>query len=148
MLTIIKIFTLLWPFIKEMAFGRKTVREAVQTNKLKTSILLVLIVSVLLNVFSFSKIVAISRQYIMLDKKYKAAEGAQKTLPSAKSTEPKLIPVPPASSDTPSVERTVSNKPRIVVDVKKQEAIERYNRLKANLDAIKKRQEQEQHDDR
>lgn len=62
--------TLLWPFLKELFLGKKTLREALKTNKGRVFIILAIIGSVVMNIWLVPNIVRISADYVELKHKY------------------------------------------------------------------------------
>lgn len=78
----------LWPFVSEMFFGGKSLKDVVRTNKLMSVILVVLALSLTLNYFSIGKLwdLAVDKQ------KNKAPQSAQQP------DKPLLPPGYPASA--------------------------------------------------
>jgi hypothetical protein len=58
--SLLKIAIALWPFIKEMFFAGKSVKQVVMENKLLTFVLFMLAFSVILNFLSFGKLIDIA----------------------------------------------------------------------------------------
>lgn len=69
-----KLISFLFPFLKEMMLGEKTVREAFKTNKMRV----VMLGLILLVFFGFAvtvpKLIRISADYVMLERKYHTLE--------------------------------------------------------------------------
>lgn len=61
---IIKLMGFIWPFIKEMILGDKTVAEAVATNKIKTLLISIGILSLLLNLLLVQRLVVLGKNHI------------------------------------------------------------------------------------
>jgi hypothetical protein len=124
-----KIMSLLWPFIKEVVLGEKTVLETFKTNKKKLFGIALIIASIGLNYFAVSKVIVVSREYITLMKKYKALESSKQS-PITNGLEVRQeIPSAPTAP---------------MPDVKKPELTaedQRHARLRARLNAIKEREE-------
>lgn len=81
--------TLLWPFLKELFLGKKTLREALKTNKGRVAIIIGIIGSVVLNIWLVPNIVRISTDYVELKHKYDDIKANQDDRP------PVLQPTPP-----------------------------------------------------
>jgi len=77
MLMAFKILTMLWPFVRELLFGQKTPRQIVREHKIMVVVVAFLAASLVMNVFITQRLVAISHDYIALQKKYKALEGSR-----------------------------------------------------------------------
>lgn len=60
----------LWPFLKELVLGDKTVREAIRTNKMRVFVLLLIVCSFLVNFNAVPRLWEISASYVKLEKKY------------------------------------------------------------------------------
>lgn len=67
---VIKVLMFLWPFLKEMILGPKSVGQAIQTNKMKVLTLGVVLISFMLNFFMIPRLVAISSDYLTAKKEY------------------------------------------------------------------------------
>lgn len=79
--------TLLWPFLKELFLGKKTLREALKTNKGRVLLIGAIIGSVVMNIWLVPNIVRISADYVELKHKY----DDLKTVPEAP---PVVVPPP------------------------------------------------------
>lgn len=66
-----KLITFIFPFIKEMILGEKTIKEALKTNKMRVFLIGLILLSFFLNMFTIPKLVKISADYVILDRKYK-----------------------------------------------------------------------------
>lgn len=62
--------TLLWPFLKELFLGKKTLREALKTNKGRVFVIMAIIGSVVMNIWLVPNIIRISADYVELKHKY------------------------------------------------------------------------------
>ena len=94
---VFKVIGLLFPFIKEMILGEKTVKEAIKTNKLRVLLIGAICLSILLNFLTIPRLVQISARHVALQKKYDLAtreykEPAAPTPPLADSQLPKPDP--------------------------------------------------------
>jgi hypothetical protein len=106
----IKILAFLWPFLKEMILGKKTIAESIKTNKKKVGLVFLVVGSLFLNMFTVQKLVIISEEYIKLQKKDNetiaklnntindcttlAAKNTVKILTKPVNVEPKSTPPP------------------------------------------------------
>ena len=61
---IIKLIGFIWPFIKEMVLGDKTVAETVHANKIKTLLLFIGGLSFLLNFIMVQRLVVLGKKHI------------------------------------------------------------------------------------
>jgi hypothetical protein len=148
---ILKILAFLWPFIKEMVLGDKTLREALKDNKKKVLLALMILASIGLNFFTISRLVIISKDHVVLQKKYVAATETLSEL-SLKINEnktkvvlPKQVSLPNnTSNENPKSENnkiiTIEPKNKTKVD---KSNLDRYARMKDNFDKMKAREEKE-----
>lgn len=90
-MSLIKIFMFIWPFIKEMVLGDRSVRETARDNKLKVLLAFVLAASLVMNIFSVNRLWTLSQQYLDLRKEYAFLDGKYKKLVSGESI-PKALP--------------------------------------------------------
>lgn len=88
-----KTIGLLWPFLKELFLGKKTLREALKTNKGRVFLIVVIIGSVLMNLWLIPNIVRISTDYVELKHRYELlkTEGT----PNVQPRSPVATPVTP-----------------------------------------------------
>lgn len=70
------VLKLLWPFLKEMLLGDKTVGEALKTNKMRVLLLFLILGSFGMNLLVAPRLYAISSQYIELEREHKQLLGA------------------------------------------------------------------------
>lgn len=70
----------LWPFLKEMVLGDKTVGQALRTNKARVLLLILILGSLGMNMLMTPRLVTISAQYIELQKTHKKLVGANKDI--------------------------------------------------------------------
>ena len=89
LMTLLKAFRFLWPFITEMFFAGKTFKQIVVENKFVSLLIVLLMGSVTLNYLSFSKIyeIAIARREEDNGSEIKNKKNRDKPLPT--------IPRPP-----------------------------------------------------
>lgn len=107
----LKFIAMIFPFIREMILGEKTLLQALKTNKLKLFLLAAIMASFTINIFFIPKLVEISDRYVKLRDR---TAGDQKELQSlreknqqlewrltmkpAELTHPALPPSVPASA--------------------------------------------------
>jgi uncharacterized membrane protein len=89
-----KTITLLWPFLKELFLGKKTLREALKTNKGRVFLIMMIIGSVVMNVWLIPNIVRISADYVDLKHKYDALK-TQDEQPKATAPAAPAVPATP-----------------------------------------------------
>ncbi|MDR3392327.1 MAG: hypothetical protein P4L77_11395 [Sulfuriferula sp.] len=75
-----KLISMLFPFIKEMVLGEKTVREAFKTNKMRVFMLGLIMFVFFGFAFTLPKLIRISADYVMLEKKYNTLEHQCETV--------------------------------------------------------------------
>ena len=71
---IIKVIGFIWPFIKEMILGDKTVAETVHANKIKTLLIIIGLLSIFLNFILVQRLVVLGRKHIDQVKQVKKIE--------------------------------------------------------------------------
>lgn len=73
----VSLLRLLWPFLKEMFLGDKTVMQAIRTNKMRVFLLFMVLGSFAMNLFVLPRTYEISAQYVELERAHKKlkAEG-------------------------------------------------------------------------
>lgn len=149
MLTLFKILTTIWPFIREMFFGNKTMAEIIKDNKFRVLMLAIITASMTLNYFLTSRTVAISRDYLVLKAEYEALKSSKKT-PVTHSQEVKQ-PVPPSPSiivapplPTTMVSPPTSHAAKHASPKRRDDSAARYQKLQKTLADIKAREENEE----
>lgn len=66
----LKVLGLFLPFIREMVLGGKSLKEAFKTNKMRVLIAALIVASITINFFGIPKFIAISADYVILNRKY------------------------------------------------------------------------------
>jgi hypothetical protein len=105
-----KLIALLFPFVKEMILGEKTIREAIRTNKMRVFLIGLILLSFFLNLVVIPKLVKISADYVMLDRRYKDLEqksSSSITHPNPRA-QPEKKPSVTARSEPPTPEAPAS----------------------------------------
>jgi hypothetical protein len=163
-MVVFKVFILLWPFIKEMVLGDKSLMHALRNNKKKVLFILTIFMSIGLNFIVTYKLVELSKDYLALTNKYSQSlerdylaakdkmNGTHITPPPAGSgkvksivydlgiTEPKcVVPVLPAIPVTPplplnEISLLASNDTAGLAEIEKKHIIE----LRRQLEFVKK----------
>jgi outer membrane biosynthesis protein TonB len=151
---IIKVLVFIWPFIKEMVLGDKSVGEAAKDNKMKVLIAFIMIASIGLNMFTINRLWAISQNYLDLRKEYatlaeqshkppkvEKPAPAQPTVPVAQN-DPKFEdpPPPPPKKGKKSSKDKKEPQPPPTTD---SETADRYKKLREDFEKIKKREEKD-----
>lgn len=153
---ILKVLAFLWPFIKEMVLGDKTLKEAIKDNKKKVLLALMILASIGLNFFAISRLVVVSKDFVVLQKKHVAATKSIEELTAAmeksiKTGEP--VAAIHDASDKPNTPDEVAAevpvkkpKPAPVKVVKKSRVkdnanTDRYSKMKDHFDKIKEQEE-------
>lgn len=67
----LKVIGFFLPFIREMVLGGKSLKEAFRTNKMRVLVAALIVISVTVNFFGIPKFIAISADYVVLNRKYK-----------------------------------------------------------------------------
>lgn len=70
-----KLISFLFPFLREMVLGEKTVREALKTNKMRVVMLGLILLVFFGFAFTLPKLIRISADYVMLERKYNTLEA-------------------------------------------------------------------------
>lgn len=101
-----KLITFIFPFIKEMILGEKTIKEALKTNKMRVFLIGLILLSFFLNMFTIPKLVRISADYVILDRKYKELEDKFKGINQSSHpiVKPATVPEKPKEVEKPVVE--------------------------------------------
>lgn len=107
----LKVLRFLWPFVREMVLGEKTLPEAVKTNKGRVFIIGLIFASFVTNLYIIPKVWSISSDYIELKKTHDALVAKSQNLaPLAANIPPptkvplvKDTPKDPATNSPPAV---------------------------------------------
>jgi hypothetical protein len=154
MVAIFKILLFIWPFIKEMVLGKKTMKEAIKDNKRKVAIAFVIVASLGLNMVTLTRLWTLSAQYVDLQKRYtfvdkkmtettaafnelRKKQGLPPTTPHdavAQEVKPDSKPLP----EPPKKPRSEKFAQPAAVDT---QAAVRAKKLREHFDKIKKREE-------
>ena len=152
---ILKVLAFLWPFIKEMVLGDKTLKEAIRDNKKKVALAFFILASLGMNFFLIARIVVISQKYLELQKLH-TAEHATVHPPVKVPTVLKPKPRAPVAvvevPTEPEVElETHRSAGKVIVPkpTKKNKVHppstneDRYSRMKDDFDRIKAREDKD-----
>lgn len=101
-----KTLRFLWPFLKEMVLGNKTLKEALKTNFWRVVLLAAIVVSVALNFFTIPRLLEISYAQVELKRKHSAllkqcwpnSDPGSTPFPSQPEPQPRSAPVTSATS--------------------------------------------------
>lgn len=75
MMTFIKTIAFIWPFLKEMVLGSKSLSEAMKTNKLRVAFIAMIVLSIGMNFFTVTRLVVVSLDYIKLKREHEKVVG-------------------------------------------------------------------------
>lgn len=90
-----KAITFFWPFLKEMILGESSMKDALKSHKGRVLLIGVILLSIVLNVFTIPRLIAISAAHVELQRKYAQAlrdTGTELPQPPPSSSEPKGTP--------------------------------------------------------
>jgi hypothetical protein len=68
--TMYRTIVFLWPFIKGVVLGEKSVKEAVKDHKIRVVGIVVIVLAIAMHFFLIPKLIKISADYLELEKKY------------------------------------------------------------------------------
>lgn len=151
-MSLVKILMFIWPFIKEMVLGDRSVGEAARENKMKLLLTVVLTASIGLNIFSVHRLWTLSQQYLDLRKEYATLDAKYKKLtsvepiPKALPAKPKVVevareePAVPKKQKKPKVKKVAKAETPVEEDIDEVNA-ERLRKLKEDFEKIKQREE-------
>jgi hypothetical protein len=112
-----KTITLLWPFLKELFLGKKTLREALKTNKGRVFVILAVIGSVIMNVWLVPNTMRISLDYVELKHKYddlKKSDDEKQPAPATPPTKVKTdIAAAKVTDSLPASYRSPASAPEV-----------------------------------
>lgn len=72
-----RLILLIWPFLWEMLIGDKPLKQAIFTHKKQILIILLICGSIVLNGFLLPRLIMISKDYVELQREYKAVLAKQ-----------------------------------------------------------------------
>lgn len=151
-MSIIKILVFIWPFIKEMVLGDRSVRDAARDNKMKVLLAFVLAGSIGMNIFSVNRLWTLSQEYLGVKKEfaeYKIKQPVIKSVPltpkPAETTRPDAAPST-VHETVPVRKASKKDKVKRVTPVARSQLptsdeIDRFKKLQENFEKIKKREE-------
>ena len=61
---ILKLLQALWPFIRELVLGEKTMKEAIKSNKMKILLMVIIFASFIVNMLAVPRLYSVSKQYL------------------------------------------------------------------------------------
>lgn len=70
-----KLLPFIWPFVKELMLGDKTIIEAFKDNKKKVFMTAVIMLSFAINIFVIPKLLAISSQHVILQREHEQLQA-------------------------------------------------------------------------
>jgi uncharacterized protein YueI len=137
---IFKILTFLWPFIKELVLGEKTVRQAIKSNRWKLVLTIVICISFVVNLLAVPRLVVMANDYVKLNKKYELQTTVIKNLnDKVTKLEIELKTKPPIpKEETPT---TVIVNGKRLPKIPKTVTSDTKNSIKNHFDKIKEKEE-------
>jgi hypothetical protein len=140
---IFRIIGFLWPFLKEMILGDKTLKEALKSHKGRVLLIAGIILSVCINFFAIPRLVDISSKYVLLKREYESLQWDMKEMikpPPADAVGP-AKPAVPVAPVAPPLEIPQPVKPEIKPTPPPN--TDRYRKTKETFDRIRAREEKE-----
>lgn len=151
-MSIIKVLMFIWPFIKEMVLGEKTMTDAARDNKMKVVMIFILLASIGMNMFTIDRLWNISKEYLALKREYatlveqskKAPTKVEKPVPheplAIKSEDPVF-----GEEDPPlkKGKKGKKSKPEKQPPTPVSDTADRYQKLREDFEKIKKREEKD-----
>lgn len=142
----LKVLPYMWPFIREMVLGRKSLLAAVRDNKKKVFFITLIIVSFGLNFLTVPRLFSMSVQYVTLDKRYKELEARYNRVtssakyPNANGLE-QQIQIKESVKQKPS---EAEKKPKLAKEEEKEPSSKAdMNQIKEQFEKIRQREEKE-----
>lgn len=137
---IFKILTFLWPFIKELVLGEKTVRQAIRSNRWKLVLTIVICISFVVNLLAVPRLVVMANDYVKLNKKYELQTTVIKDLnDKVTKLEIELKSKPTVPKEEPPSTVTVHGKR--VPKAPKSNVVDTKDSVKNHFDKIKEKEE-------
>jgi hypothetical protein len=102
---LVKTLAFIWPFLKEMFLGDKTLKEAIKTNKMRVVIAVGILLSIAFNFVALPRLVTLTYDYVNLKRKHdELLKGLPPIAvpappPQAPASAPAPPPVPPPPKD-------------------------------------------------
>lgn len=149
---------MLWPYVRTMVLKGQTFKEALKNDKKSLFFALLVMLSFAANAYLMTRIVAISREHVILQEKYsKAIAGSrQNQVHDGKEVKQNKRP-PPDASVAPEVVKEEPHEAPVVVTVAKkpskqrkpktaneEAAEERYRNLQKRFEDIRRRESHKQ----
>lgn len=140
---VLRTITLLWPFLRELFLGRKTLREAMRTHKGRCFAIAVILASFAYNTWSTQKLISISRGYVELKQKYNAVTKNDKGdfTPSQEVVEDLKDEVNRLRDENQRLKPKAPAVPAPATPTTVTAPDDRYNTILQRLDTIKTREE-------
>ncbi len=143
-----KILPFIWPFVKELMLGNKTLAEAFKDNKKKVLMTLIIMLSFALNIFVIPKLITISGQHILLQREH---DKLQASLKDQHNTSPIQGGKAIASLEDPPRRVAQEDEPQHPVSSdktartsKSDSAADRAAKMRQHFDDIRRQEEKEQ----
>jgi hypothetical protein len=138
----------IWPFLRELVLGEKTLKQAVQSNKIRVLAIGIIFLSLALNFFALPRLVSITNEYLTLSKKYKDVAEQLKELQDKKNLPHPPVATPPEAhppaDSTPAPRHPMIPAPQPAGKSKEEDERERLRKLRERLEKL----EREENDQR
>lgn len=133
--------TFMWPFLRELVIGKKTIAEAAKSHTGRLILLIFILSSFGLNGWAVPKVIAISKKYLTLEKSYnKLSEESSKQAPSVQEINALKEEIEKLRKENSLVE----NVGKLAVPINKPtEPEDNVKWARAQMDAIREREAQE-----
>lgn len=130
---LLKLFGFVWPYIKELVLGDRSIRHALRYNKFRMTVIGLIFLSIGLNFFAVPKVFTLSARIVDMQKK---PCPAPKPEVKEKQSAPEVV----------IVEKPTGEPPKVVVQAKrpKQQPVKEDEELKEALREIRRLKQREE----
>lgn len=135
-----KTLRFLWPFLKEMILGDKTLKEALKTNFWRVLLIVGIIVSIALNFFTIPRLLEISYAHVELKRKHSLLikQCWPNSDPGNLLPEP-VAPAPPATAP-PKAPATPAAPALPAPPIPREDAVRAYDHTREFFEKLKKQE--------
>lgn len=142
-----KLLTYIWPFVKELMLGDKTLVEAFKTNKKKVFMTVIIMLSFAINIFIIPKLLTISGQHVILQREHEKLRAQHLEM---KDTSPIKGGKTVAAVEDPPLQEAVEEETQVPVSISKparkgkvSQPDDRVVKMREHFDAIRRQEERE-----
>lgn len=141
---------LLLPFLKELFLRDMSPREALRSNKKKLYAIIIVIISVIVNMYMLPNYLSVSKQYLDLSKKYKQcvldaetnqAIIKQRNIDTVKNLNKKEIPVEKTNTSEQPKEVAIEKNIKNTKTKQPKETNDKYSKIKDDYERMKRMEE-------